>query len=86
MHKFFSDIQGQLTPVVGDRIWMKFELKQTLIVVLVTGKKEDPNKNEGFRVVTSIFPLYVYGEFSRHSRPKIELIRDFMVVLVTCKN
>ena len=65
--------------------------------VLVTYKNEvDSYKNEGARVVTRFLPLLVYGDFSRRSRadnsavlgriwPKFELVRDIMVVLVTCK-
>ena len=48
-------------------------------------------------VATTFLPLQVYGDFSRPSRAansavrnriwlKFELIRDVMVVLVTCKN
>ena len=66
--------------------------------VLVTCKnEEDPIKNEVARVATTFLPIKVYGDFSRRSRagnsavrgrigPNFELIRDFMVVLVTCKN
>ena len=35
--------------------------------VLVTCKNEGPIKNEGTRVVTTLFQLYVYGNFSNHS-------------------
>ena len=66
--------------------------------VLVTCKnEEDPIKNEGARVFTRFLPLYVYGDFSRRSRAaysavhgwiwsNFELVQDFMIVLVTCKN
>ena len=66
--------------------------------VLVSCKNaEVPIKNEGTRVVTTFLPLYVYGDFFRHSRAdnsasivgsgKISnSIRNFMIVLVTCKN
>ena len=68
------------------------------MVVLITCKnEEDPIKNEGTSVLTTFSPLYVYGDLSRRSRaansavlgpiwPNYELIRDIMVVLVTCKN
>ena len=60
--------------------------------VLVTCKYEDPIKNEGARVVTTL-----YSNFFRRARadnsgvgvgiwPKFELIQAFMHVLVTCKN
>ena len=65
--------------------------------VLTTSKYEkDPNKNSLQNVMTSFFPLYVYGNFFRRSRaansvvgglnwPKFELIQDSMHVLITCK-
>ena len=54
------------------------------------------NHNECARVATTFLPLYVSEDFSRRPRaansavrgriwPNFELIRDFMVVLVTCK-
>ena len=61
--------------------------------VLVTCKyEEDPIKNEGARVLTTL-----YSNFYRRARadnsgvgggiwPKFELIQAFMHVLVTCKN
>ena len=61
--------------------------------VLVTCKyEEDPIKNEGARVDTTL-----YSNFLRRARadnsgvgvgiwPKFELIQAFMHVLVTCKN
>ena len=40
---------------VRGRIWSKFELIQDIMNVLVTFKnKEDPNKNEGTRVATTL--------------------------------
>ena len=66
--------------------------------VLVTCKnEEDPIKNEGARVFTRFLPLKVYGNFSIRSRAansavlgpiwlKFELVRDIIVVLVTCKD
>ena len=65
---------------------------------LVTCKNEkDLLENEGTRVVTTFLPLKVYGDFSKRSRaansyvlnwilPNFEPIRDFMGVLVDCKN
>ena len=65
--------------------------------VLITCKYEkDPIKNSQENVMTSFFPLYVYGNFFRRSRaansvvggqtwPKFELIQDIMPVLITCK-
>ena len=68
------------------------------MVDLVTYKNEkDPFKIESTREVTTFLPLYVYGDFFRRSRavthkspdrilPNFEHIRDFIGVLVACKN
>ena len=84
-----SEVSGGILP--------KFNLIQAFMVVLVTCKnEEDPLKNEGARVLTRIFPFLDYGIFFRRSKaansavlgriwPKFELVRDIMVVLVTCK-
>ena len=68
------------------------------MVVLVTCKnEEDPIINEGTRVLTRFSPLQVYGNIFKRSRaansavhgrigPNFKLVRDFMVVLLTCKN
>ena len=63
------------------------------MVVLVTCKNEDPIKNDGVRVLTT---LYVHPFFRRsraansavHGRiwPNLELILTLMVVLITSKN
>ena len=51
----FPDAQGQLTPVL-DPIWPNFELVRDVMDDLVTCKyEEDPIKNEGARVVTTIY-------------------------------
>ena len=51
----FPDAQGQVTAVHG-RIWSNFKLSQDFIVVLVTCKnEEDPIKNAGTRVFTSLY-------------------------------
>ena len=80
---------------VGGGIWLKFELIQAFMYVLVTCKNEkDPIINEGARVFTTFLPLYVYGYFFRRSRavnsavlgpiwPNFELVRDVIDVLVT---
>ena len=66
--------------------------------VLITCKNgEDSIKNERARVATTYLPLQVYGYFYRQSRgansavncriwQKFEQYRDFIVVLITCKN
>ena len=68
--------------------------------VLITCKNKDNSiKNEGARVVTTFFPIisYIICVFSRRSKvansaaqsliwQNFKLVRDLMVVLVTCKN
>ena len=83
--------------VVSDWIRPQLELIQAFIVVFVTcTNEEDTIENEGTRVVIS-FPHYKYGNFSRRTRAgnsavccriwsNFELIRDYMAVIVTCKN
>ena len=54
--------------------------------------EENPIKNEGARVVTTLFIDFsdaqgqLTTEVSDGILPKFKLIRAFMVVLVTCKN
>ena len=86
--------------VVSGRIWLKFELIQAFMNVLVSCKnEEDPNKNEGARVFTTLYINFCkyMREFFRRSRAtnsavhgpirlNFELSPDFMVVLVTYKN
>ena len=68
-----------------------------MYVLVACKNEEDPIKNEGARVFTRFLPLQVYGNFSIQSRAgnsavlgriwlKFELVRDIMVVLLTCKN
>ena len=69
------------------------------MVVLITCCKNEDDliKNEGSRVLTTFSPLEVNGDFPRRSMaansavlgrigPNFELVRDIIVVLVTCKN
>ena len=65
--------------------------------VLITCRYEkDPIKNSRENVMTSFFPLWVYGNFFWRSRAansvvggpiwrKFELIQDIMHVLIICK-
>ena len=54
----FSDAQGQITLGVGGGIWVKFELIQALMHVLVICKNQDDRiQNEGARVFTRFLPL-----------------------------
>ena len=53
--------------------------------------EEDPIKNEGARVLTRLYIVFLSSraansEVSGGILPKFELIQAFMVVLVTCKN
>ena len=63
------------------------------MVVLHTCKnEEDLIKNEGTRVLTRLYVVFVRRSRAANSRvsggilPKFELIQAFIVVLVTCKN
>ena len=83
---------------VSDRILPKFILIQAFMADLVTCQnEEDPLENEGTRVFTTFLPLLVYGDFSKRSRAanssvlrwilsNFDPIRDFISVLVACKN
>ena len=65
----FSDAQGQLTPKSAVEFCRKFELIQAFIVVLVTCKnEEDPIKNEGGRVLTSL--LFDFSDAQGQLTPK----------------
>ena len=77
-------------------MWLEVELIQDFMVVLVTCKiDEDWIKGEVAIVWTTLSPLSLWGKFHRSRAsnskedspiwPEIELIRDFIVVLVTCK-
>ena len=62
---FFFRRSRAASSAVSGGIPPKFNLIQAYMVVLVTYKnEEDPIKNEGTRVLTRFFPLYVYGKFS----------------------
>ena len=51
----FSNTQGQITPQSEVESGRKFQLIRDVMDVLVTSKnKEDPNKNEGARVATTV--------------------------------
>ena len=88
--------QGQVTPKLIVWTGPKSKLFRNFVTVFVICKfDKDPMKNEG-PVLTRFSPLQVYRENFCHSVasnskvnspiwPKIELIRDFMPVLVSCK-
>ena len=74
--------------IVQCRIWLKFELMQNVIVILVTSEnEEDPIKIEGARVAT-IQNIDREANSAVRGRiwSKLELIRDVMDVLGTSKN
>ena len=88
----FPDAQGQLTPQSLVRSGRNFELVRDVMDVLVTCKyEEDPIKNEGARVDTTLYSNFsdAQGQITGVGVgiwPKFELIQAFMHVLVTCKN
>ena len=52
------DAKGQITQESAGGIWLKFELIQAFMYVLVACKnEEDPIINEGARVFTTFLPL-----------------------------
>ena len=69
LYVVFSDSQGQLTPKSAVEFCRKFKLIQAFIVVLVTCKnEEDPIKNEGGRVLTSL--LFDFSDAQGQLTPK----------------
>ena len=82
---------------VTDPIRPEFELVRDFMPVLVISKfDEDMIKNERASLETPFFHYKSMGNFFKRSRalnsvgsgpiwPKLEFIRDFMPVLVTCK-
>ena len=95
----FSRRSKAANSIVQGPIWPKFEPIRDIISVLAGCKnEEDPIKNEGARVVTTLFidfsdaqgkltPKSVMDfEVSDGILLKFKLIQAFMVGLVTCKN
>ena len=69
LYVVFSDAQGQLTPKSAVEFCRNFKLIQAFIVVLVTCKnEEDPIKNEGGRVLTSL--LFDFSDAQGQLTPK----------------
>ena len=69
LYVVFSDAQGQLTPKSAVEFCRKFKLIQAFIVILVTCKnEEDPIKNEGGRVLTSL--LFDFSDAQGQLTPK----------------
>ena len=87
---FFRRSRAANSAILG-RICLKFELVLDIIDVLVTCKyEEDQIKNERARVLTRLYDVFfsdaTYSEVSGGILPKFELIRAFIVVLVSVKN
>ena len=88
---FFKHSRAANYAVQG-RIWFKFELIQNVMVILVTSKnEEDLIKIEGARVDTiqNIDFSNTKGQLLNSPVrgriwPKFKLIRDIVVILVTC--
>ena len=95
MHNFFFRLSKAGKVKDNGQMWPEFEFVRDFTSVLVIGKFEDNLiKTEGAIVSTTFSLLEVYGENFRQSRannsnspirPKIELVPNFMPVLVTCK-
>ena len=76
LYVVFSDAQGQLTPKSAVEFCRKFKLIQAFIVVLVTCKnEEDPIKNEGGRVLTSL--LFDFSDAQGQLTPKSAAAAEF---------
>ena len=89
----FPYTQGQLTPqskVLSGRISNPSE--NFMVVLVICMNEEDPIKNEGARVVTTLFIDFsdAQGQLTpksvMESCQNSKLIQAFMVGLVTCKN
>ena len=66
---YFSDAQGQLTPKSVMKSCRNSNPSKLLWLVLLSARmKKIHPKMKGTRVVTTFFPLEVYGDFSRRSR------------------
>ena len=92
MGDFSTRSRAANSAVLGP-IWPNFELVRDVINVLVTFKyEEDPIKNEGATVVTTLYSNFSDAQGQTYSGvgvgiwPKFELIQAFVHVLVTCKN
>ena len=88
----FADAQGQPNSTVQGLIWPYFEHIRHFIAVLVTCKnKDDPIKNKGARVVTTLFIDFsdTQGKLTLKSVMEFLLkfkVVKFIIVLVTNKN
>ena len=89
--RFFFNWLRASNSAVHSWIWPNFKLIRDYIVVLVTCKnEEDPIKNEGTRVLTSLYRFFrcsraAYSAVSCGIPPQFKLIQAFMLVFLTCK-
>ena len=93
---FFPIITLSCTMENSGRIWPNFKLIQALMYLIITCKyQKDPIKNSREKI-NIIFPIIRLWGFFRRSRaaksavsgpirPKFELVRALMHVIVTCK-
>ena len=87
---FFICSRAANSAVLGP-IWPNFKLVRDVRDVLVTCKYEkDPIKNEGARVLTSLWGFFRPSRAANSAVlgtiwPNFELVRDVIDVLITCK-
>ena len=87
----FSNAQGQLTPIQSNPAELRTRLRYNAWPPYLQ-EEEDPIKNEDARVLTRLYVVFyrrsraANSEVSGGILPKFELIQDFIVVLITCKN
>ena len=92
----FSDAQWQLTSQSVVESHQNSNSTERLWLLLTCKNEEDPIKIEGARVLKTFLP-FCHWDFFRRSRAtysaiccsiglKFKLVRDFMVVLLICKN
>ena len=92
----FFGSQGQVTPKWIIQSCLNLNLSEILWLSVLPASLTKINQKWSRYSPDNIFPLYVYGEIVHRSRPKnskanspiwseIELARDFIAVLVTCK-
>ena len=85
----FQIITLSVAMKTSGRIWPNFELIQALVYVIITCKYEkDLIKNSREKVETSFFPFFRRSRAANSGgriRPKFELVRALMHVIITCK-
>ena len=72
----FQMLKKTYSAVVG-RIWLKFELVRDIIDVLVTCKYEEyPIKNEGARVLTRLYDVFLDAQVQLHPKSEAEFCQN----------